>query len=104
MRTLVFCAVLGVLANHAARADDGPDIKSRSAVVLDVSTGAEIFGKDADEIRPIASTTKIFVAMAVRNHLDLDGWTEISRVDAQFAAGGARTRLDIGQKFRNKDL
>src|SRR5882672_8453029 len=104
MRTLVFCAVFGVLATHAARADDGPDIKSRSAVVLDVSTGAEIFGKDADEIRPIASTTKIFVAMAVRNHLDLDGWTEISRVDAQFAAGGARTRLDIGQKFRNKDL
>jgi len=73
-------------------------------VVLDASTGAEIFGKDADEIRPIASTTKIFVAMAVRKKLDLDGWTEISRVDAKFAAGGARTRLDIGQKFRNKDL
>ena len=104
MRTLVFCAVFGVLANRAARADDGPDIKSRSAVVLDVSTGAEIFGKDADEIRPIASTTKIFVAMAVRKRLDLDGWTEITKTDARFAIGGARTRLDIGQKFRNKDL
>jgi D-alanyl-D-alanine carboxypeptidase len=104
MRPLVFCAVVGLLASRPAVADNFPDIKSRSAVVLDAATGAEIFGKDADEIRSIASTTKIFVAMAVRKQLDLDGWTEITKVDARHAAGGARTRLDIGQKFRNKDL
>ena len=103
MRTLVFCAVAGVCASPAW-ADSLPDIKSRSAVVLDAATGAEIFGKDADEIRPIASTTKIFVAMAVRKRIELDGWTEITKVDAHYARGGARTRLDIGQKFRNKDL
>jgi D-alanyl-D-alanine endopeptidase (penicillin-binding protein 7) len=103
MRALVFCAAFGVLANRSAWADI-PDIKSRSAVVLDADTGAEIFGKDADEIRPIASTTKIFVAMAVRKKLDLDGWTEMTKTDAHYARGGARTRLDIGQKFRNKDL
>jgi len=104
MRPLVFCAVVGLLASRPAGADGLPDIKSRSAVVLDAQTGEEIFGKDADEIRAIASTTKIFVAMAVRKQLDLDGWTEITKVDAHHAAGGARTRLDIGQKFRNKDL
>jgi serine-type D-Ala-D-Ala endopeptidase (penicillin-binding protein 7) len=104
MRPLVFWALLGLLATHPARAEDLPDLKSRSAVVLDAETGAEIFGKDADEIRPIASTTKIFVAMAIRKHLDLDGWTEITKVDAHYASGGARTRLDVGQKFRNKDL
>src|SRR5215831_19181224 len=104
MRTLVICAAIGALATRIASANDHPSIHSRSAVVLDAATGEEIFSKDADEIRPIASTTKIFVAMAVRKQLDLDGWTEISRVDARFASGGARTRLDIGQKFRNKDL
>jgi D-alanyl-D-alanine endopeptidase (penicillin-binding protein 7) len=104
MRTQVICAVIGALATRIASANDHPGIHSRSAVVLDAATGQEIFSKDADEIRPIASTTKIFVAMAVRKQLDLDGWTEISRVDARFASGGARTRLDIGQKFRNKDL
>jgi serine-type D-Ala-D-Ala endopeptidase (penicillin-binding protein 7) len=104
MRALVFCAVFGVLAIRSAWADELPDIKSRSAVVLDARTGDEIFGKDADEIRPIASTTKIFVAMAVRKKLDLDDWTEVTRTDARYARGGARTRLDIGQKFRNKDL
>jgi D-alanyl-D-alanine endopeptidase (penicillin-binding protein 7) len=104
MRTLVFWAVLSGLASRAAWADSLPEIRSRSAIVLDAETGAEIFGKDADEIRPIASTTKIFVAMAVRKQLELDGWTEITRIDARYASGGARTRLDIGQKFHNKDL
>jgi D-alanyl-D-alanine endopeptidase (penicillin-binding protein 7) len=104
MRTPVICAVLAALATRTAWANDAPSIQSRSAIVLDATTGKQLFSKDADEIRPIASTTKIFVAMAVRKHLDLDGWTEITRVDAHFAAGGARTRLDIGQKFRNKDL
>ncbi len=74
-------------------------------MAIDAATGAEIFGKDADEIRPIASTTKIFVAMAVRQKgIELDGWTEITRTDAKASRGGSRTRLDVGQKFRNKDL
>lgn len=91
--------------SRSSRADDLPEIKSRSAIVMDAATGAEIFGKDADEIRPIASTTKIFVAMAVRERgIDLDGWTEITRVDARAARGGSRTRLDVGKKFRNRDL
>jgi D-alanyl-D-alanine endopeptidase (penicillin-binding protein 7) len=82
-----------------------PEIKSKAAFILDADTGAEIFGKDADTIRPIASTTKIFVAMVVRKRkLDLDGWTTITKVDAEFAKGGARTRLDIGDAFRNRDL
>ncbi len=98
-------AVLGVLCARETWADDLPEVKSRSAIAIDAETGAEIFSKDADEIRPIASTTKIFVAMAVRQHeLDLDGWTQITKADAKSAAGGARTRLDIGQTFKNKDL
>lgn len=104
MRPFVLWVIVGVLG-RAAWADDLPDVKSKTAVVIDAETGVEIFGKDADEIRPIASTTKIFVAMAVRKKgLDLDGWTEITRADVNFAKGGARTRLDIRRVFRNKDL
>ena len=74
-------------------------------MVLDAETGAEIFAKDADDTRPIASTTKIFVAMVVRKRtIDLDAWTEITAGDARHARGGARTRLDVGRKFRNRDL
>ena len=34
--------------------------------MIDAPTGVELLGKAADEVRPIASTTKIFVALAVR--------------------------------------
>ena len=108
MRPLLLWVIVGVLVSPfgaAAAAQGLPEVKSESAVVIDAETGVEIFGKDADEIRPIASTTKIFVALAVRKKgLDLDGWTEITRVDVRQARGGARTRLDIRRVFRNQDL
>jgi D-alanyl-D-alanine endopeptidase (penicillin-binding protein 7) len=104
MRPFVLWVIVGVLCS-TAHAEGLPDVKSRSAIVIDAETGAEIFGKDADEIRAIASTTKIFVAMAVRKKgLDLAGWTEITRADVSAARGGARTRLDIHRVFNNKDL
>jgi D-alanyl-D-alanine endopeptidase (penicillin-binding protein 7) len=88
-----------------ARAGDLPEVRSKSAIVIDAATGAEIFGKDADEIRAIASTTKIFVAMAVRKKgLDLAGFTEVTKVDAHAARGGSRTRLEVGELYRNEDL
>ena len=109
MRPFVLWVIVGVLAStvslHPGYAEELPAVKSRTAVVIDRETGAEIFSKDADEVRAIASTTKIFVAMAVRKKgLDLDGWTEITRVDVKQARGGARTRLDIRRIFNNKDL
>lgn len=98
---VVVCAVW--LASRPAMAT--PDIKSAGAVILDYDSGAVIYGKHADDVRPIASTTKIFVAMIVRRRgIDLDAWTEITKVDAAYAKGGARTRLDVGQSFRNVDL
>jgi len=104
MRLLALWVIVGALA-RVSRADDLPEVKSKAVAVIDAETGAEIFGKNADDIRAIASTTKIFVAMAVRKKgLDLDGWTEITKVDVKQARGGARTRLDIRRVFRNKDL
>ena len=97
--------VLCVLAGPTWAEDELPDIKSKAAIVLDAETGAEIFSKSADEIRPIASTTKIFVAMVVRKKgIDLDAWTKITRADARSAAGGSRTRLDVNESFKNRDL
>lgn len=104
MRPFLLWVIVGVLGS-TAWADSLPEVRSRSVVVIDAQTGAEIFGKDADEIRPIASTTKIFVAMAVRKKgIDLGAWTEITRADVRHALGGARTRLDIRRMFKNKDL
>ena len=102
-----FALALGVAAAPVL-ADKGaelPTVRSESAAVLDLRTGAELFAKQPDEVRAIASTTKIFVALAVRRKgLDLDGWTEIIAADVKAAKGGSRTRLEQGQSFRNIDL
>jgi D-alanyl-D-alanine endopeptidase (penicillin-binding protein 7) len=112
MRTLLFWVFVGCFCVIARptwaqpdKTDALPEVKSQSVIVIDAESGVEIFGKDADEIRPIASTTKIFVALAVRKKgIDLDAWTEITKVDAKQARGGAKTRLDLGERFRNVDL
>ncbi|MEO8551858.1 MAG: serine hydrolase [Kofleriaceae bacterium] len=105
MARIALCVLVGALSGVAEAGSKGPEVRSASAVVLDASTGEEIFGKDADEIRSIASTTKIFVAMVVREKgLPLDAWTRITRSDAHEARGGSRTRLGVGETFQNEDL
>jgi D-alanyl-D-alanine carboxypeptidase len=96
---------LGVDVSPTWAESELPEVRSKAAIALDAETGAEIFGKAADEIRPIASTTKIFVAMVVRRKgIDLDGYTKITRADVRAARGGSRTRLDINESFKNRDL
>ncbi|HEY0255535.1 MAG TPA: hypothetical protein VGC41_28595, partial [Kofleriaceae bacterium] len=65
MARIALWVLVGALASRPVWAGgDFPQVKSASAVVLDASTGDEIFSKNADDLRSIASTTKIFVAMA----------------------------------------
>jgi D-alanyl-D-alanine endopeptidase (penicillin-binding protein 7) len=100
VRALVLVALLAGSA-HADRLQ----LESPSAIAIDSESGATVFDKDADHVRPIASLTKIFVALVLRKHrLDLEGWTEITDEDAKAAEGGAGTRLLRGEAFRNLDL
>jgi D-alanyl-D-alanine endopeptidase (penicillin-binding protein 7) len=96
-------AIVACLAT-TARAEDLPKLESPSVIVLD-SDGREVLARHADDIRPIASMTKIFAALVVRaRKLDLEAWTEITVVDAKAAEGGASTSLLQGLSFRNIDL
>jgi serine-type D-Ala-D-Ala endopeptidase (penicillin-binding protein 7) len=105
MRVVCLWVIVGGLAASATAEPRLPDLHSRSAVVIDAASGDALFAKHADDVRPIASTTKIFVALAVREHdLDLDGWTTVTKGDAWAGRGGSRTRLDVGETFTNRDL
>jgi D-alanyl-D-alanine endopeptidase (penicillin-binding protein 7) len=108
MRCLCLWVIVGAVvapAAPAAAAPRLPELRSKAAVAIDPATGDELLAKHADEVLPIASTTKIFVALAVRAHdLDLDAWTAITKADAYAARGGSRTRLDVGERFTNRDL
>ena len=47
-----------------------PQLNSRSAVILEKSTGTILFGKNEHEIRKMASTTKIMTAIVVLENTD----------------------------------
>ncbi len=114
--TLGVCLVLTTVAPAQAKPsstppiaqltkDGMPNVRSAAAVAWDAESGEIVFSKNADEVRSIASTTKIFVAMLVRRlDMDLNELTEITNEDAKYAKGGSRTRLVVGHKFRNQDL
>lgn len=82
-----------------------PNVQAAAAIVVDVNSTEELYAKNADKVRKIASTGKIFIAMLVRNrNIDLTALTKMKKIDLRYAKGGARSRLRIGHKFRNLDL
>jgi len=82
-----------------------PNIQAQAAVVVDLASGAELFQKNPDAERPIASISKLMAMMVVLDRaLDLDGATAIEAGDRDVARGGARSRLPVGMKFTNRDL
>jgi D-alanyl-D-alanine endopeptidase (penicillin-binding protein 7) len=90
---------------QAAPVPELPELGSERVVVVDAATDAVLLAKNDRQVGGIASTTKIFVAMVVRQAgLQLDSATKMTRIDRDHARGGARTRLDIGHSFRNHDL
>jgi D-alanyl-D-alanine endopeptidase (penicillin-binding protein 7) len=86
-----------------------PNIQARSALVVDIgedgSAGAPLFQKNPDEVRPIASISKLLAMLVVLDHkLDLTGKTTITESDAKLAARGAKSRLLTGMTLSNRDL
>ena len=60
MKKWLFGLLFAILLTGSAGA-----VSARSAVVLDALTGEALFEQNADEILPMASTTKIMTALTV---------------------------------------
>lgn len=73
-----------------------------SAVLMDADTGRILFGKNDNEVMPMASTTKIMTLLVTLEHADLD---EIVEVSAR-AASMPDVQLHIreGERYRLQDL
>ena len=83
---------------------EGPLLKSSGALVLDPATGQTLFAKNADEVTPIASITKVMTAMVVLDaKLKLDEPIQITSEDIDLLKN-TRSRLPIGSHFRRDDL
>lgn len=80
-----------------------PQINSRSAIVLERSTGTILFGKNEKDIRKMASTTKIMTSLVVlENCQDLSKIVTVSKKSA--GIGGSRLGLSTDAKITINDL
>ena len=79
-----------------------PTINSRAAIIFDRSSGSILFGKNENEQRKMASTTKIMTAIVVLENANLD---DIVTVSAKAAGtGGSRLGLHTNDKISIRDL
>lgn len=80
-----------------------PSINSRAAIVIERTTGAILFGKNENEQRKMASTTKIMTAIVVlENVSDLSEIVTISKKAANI--GGSRLGLSTNAQITVNDL
>ncbi|MFM5229435.1 D-alanyl-D-alanine endopeptidase [Aeromonas media] len=62
------CGLMGLLGSQAALAAPNPaklQLKSGSALVMDINTGKTLYQKNPTQVRPIASLTKLMTALVV---------------------------------------
>ena len=85
------------------QAEGAPEnLYARSAVLMDADTGRILFGKNDNEVMPMASTTKIMTLLVTLEHADLDEIVEVS----ERAASMPDVQLHIreGERYRLQDL
>src|SRR3989339_1038805 len=80
----------------------GIDVTSKSAIVTDVKNGKILFAKNPNDVRPIASITKLMTALVVlESGVNLDDNIEI--VASDYAAGTGYV-FEIGQTIKVHDV
>lgn len=106
---IFLCLCLATPAAAQARVlldkDGGPRLSARAVLVLDTKTGKPLLARKANDVRSIASLTKLMATLVVvERGLKLDQGTQISRKDWKVALQGCRTRLELKWTYRNRDL
>ena len=77
-------------------------VSARNAIALDSKTKQVLFEQNADEIVPMASTTKILTALVAITHGDLDREVTISKNAASIR--GSKVGYVAGEKIKLREL
>jgi D-alanyl-D-alanine endopeptidase (penicillin-binding protein 7) len=101
-------AQAAVSAHHHHAADSATPqvlaVKSMAALVLDQQTGATMFSKNTDAVRPIASITKLMTAMVVLDaQLPMDEVIAVEDDDIDVLKG-TRSRLTVGTRLTREEM
>ncbi|MEV5408690.1 serine hydrolase [Thermopolyspora sp. NPDC052614] len=83
-----------------------PKITAKAAYLVDLTTGTELYAKNADRQVPVASLAKVMTAYVVRQEGSLDDLITITRQDVLHAAnnGASHAGLRAGERLTTRDL
>lgn len=81
---------------------EAPETYSRAVVVYDRTSKTVLYGKNENDVRAMASTTKIMTATLLIENGDLSQTVEVSKRAAN--TGGSRLGLKTGDKITLNDL
>ena len=102
---LIALVMLSCLPVGAAAAD--LEIAAPSAILMDAATGTVLYEKNADELLPPASVTKIMTLLLVMEALDSGkiGWDDmVVTSDAAAAKGGSQVYLEPGEQMSMDEM
>lgn len=86
----------------AAEQKDNLKLYAKAAVLMDADSGRVLYGKNPQEVLPMASTTKIMTCILALEYGNLDEEVEVSA----YAASMPKVKLHVkqGEKYRLEDL
>ncbi len=82
-------------------------ISTPSVIVVSVPMGQVLYEKAADDVRPIASLSKLMSAIVFREnckHVDLKSLHVMTPENRLLAKGGDKSRLTTGWSYSNNDI
>ena len=96
-----FCFIGALLPRSVAFAGD-IDMPASAAIMVEQTSGRVLYAKNADERRPMASTTKIMTALIVLEECELDAVVEI---DSRMSGiEGSSMYLEVGERLTVSEL
>lgn len=97
-----FNEIQGEITQASTDASKEPETHSRAVVVYDRYSKTVIYGKNENDVRAMASTTKIMTAIILIENADLSQTVEVSKKAGN--TGGSRLGLKAGDKITLNDL
>ncbi|MCP2239285.1 D-alanyl-D-alanine carboxypeptidase family protein [Thermoanaerobacterium thermosaccharolyticum] len=103
---LIFTLIYTIITEDIAYADNF-DLKSKSAILMDASTGKVLYEKNSHEELPPASVTKVMTMLLVMEALDSGKIKTTDKVvtsEHAFDMGGTQIYLEVGEEMTVDDL
>ena len=91
-----------LIVESASSSAEEPKTNARAAIIYDRTTKQIIWGKNENEKRAMASTTKIMTAIVVLENSNLSDVVTVSKKAA--GTGGSRLKISAGDKITINNL